>query len=37
MFAAGAIVAALVAVPVLNLLTPLFATALMTRVFKRFA
>jgi CysZ protein len=34
-FAAGLIVSALVAVPVLNLLTPLFATALMTRVFKR--
>ncbi|RBP17155.1 CysZ protein [Roseiarcus fermentans] len=36
-FAAGAIVAALVAVPVLNLLTPLFATAFLTRVYKRFA
>jgi CysZ protein len=36
-FGAGAIVAVLVAVPVLNLLTPLFATALMTRVYKRFA
>lgn len=32
---AGAIVSAAVAVPVLNLLTPLFATALMTRVYKR--
>ena len=36
-FGAGAIVAVLVAVPVLNLLTPLFATALMTRLYKRFA
>jgi CysZ protein len=36
-FGAGAIVALLVAVPVLNLLTPLFATALMTRVYKRCA
>ncbi len=36
-FAAGAIVAVLVAVPVLNLLTPLFATALMTRIYKRCA
>ena len=34
-FAAGAIVSALVAVPVLNLLTPLFATAFLTRVYKR--
>ena len=34
---AGAIVSAAVAVPVLNLLTPLFATALMTRVYKRVA
>jgi CysZ protein len=34
-FAAGAIVAVLVAVPVLNLLTPLFATAFLTRVYKR--
>ncbi len=34
-FAAGVIVSALVAVPILNLLTPLFATALMTRVFWR--
>ncbi len=32
---AGAIVSAFVAVPVLNLLTPMFATALMTRLFKR--
>ena len=35
-FAAGAIVAALVAVPVLNLLAPLFATAFLTRIYKRF-
>jgi CysZ protein len=34
-FIAGAIVSGFVAVPVLNLLTPLFATALMTRVYKR--
>jgi len=34
---AGAIVSALVAVPFLNLLTPMFATALMTRVYKRVA
>jgi CysZ protein len=34
-FLAGAIVSVLVAVPVLNLLTPLFATALLTRVYKR--
>jgi len=33
-FLAGVIVAAFVAVPVLNLLTPLFATAFMTRIFK---
>ena len=33
-FLAGMITAAFVAVPVLNLLTPLFATALMTRVFR---
>ena len=36
-FLAGVIVACFVAVPVLNLLTPLFATAYMTRVFKRLA
>ena len=36
-FGAGAVVALLVAVPVLNLLTPLYATALMTRLYKRFA
>ena len=36
-FAAGAIVTVLVAVPVLNLLTPLFATAFLTRVYKRLA
>ena len=36
-FAAGAIVAALVAVPVLNLFAPLFATAYLTRIYKRFA
>ena len=34
-FAAGAIVAGLVAIPVANLLTPLFATAYLTRVYKR--
>ncbi len=34
-YLAGAIVSAFVAVPFLNLLTPLFATSLMTRVFKR--
>ena len=34
-FAAGVVVAALAIVPVLNLLTPLYATALMTRVYKR--
>ncbi len=34
-FAAGAIVSALVAVPVVNLLTPLYATAFLTRVYKR--
>lgn len=32
---AGLVMAAVVAVPVLNLLTPLFATAFMVRVFKR--
>ena len=36
-FAAGAIVSALAAVPVLNLLTPLYATAFLTRVYKRIA
>ncbi len=36
-FAAGAIVAVLVAIPVVNLLTPLFATAYLTRVYKRIA
>ena len=36
-FVAGMIVAAVVAVPVLNLLTPLFATAFLTRIYKRFA
>jgi CysZ protein len=36
-FGAGVIVAALVAVPVLNLLTPLYATAFLTRVFRRIA
>ena len=36
-FLAGAIVSALVAVPVLNLLTPLFATAFLTRIYKRVA
>ncbi len=34
-FIAGALVSGVVAVPLLNLLTPLFATAFMTRVFKR--
>ena len=34
-FTAGLVMAAVVAVPVLNLVTPLFATALMVRVFKR--
>ena len=34
-FIAGAVVSGFVAVPVLNLLTPLFATAFMTRVYKR--
>ncbi len=34
-FLAGLVMAAVVAVPVLNLLTPLFATAFMVRVFKR--
>ncbi len=34
-FLAGLIVSALVAVPVLNLLTPLFATTFLTRVYKR--
>jgi len=36
-FGAGAIVTVLVAVPLLNLLTPLFATAFLTRVYKRLA
>ena len=34
-FIAGAIISVFVAAPVLNLLTPLFATAFMTRVCKR--
>ena len=34
-FLAGLVMAALVSVPVLNLLTPLFGTAFMVRVFKR--
>ena len=34
-FMAGLVMAAVVTVPVLNLVTPLFATALMVRVFKR--
>jgi CysZ protein len=34
-FIAGAVVSGFVAVPVLNLFTPLFATAFMTRVYKR--
>jgi CysZ protein len=36
-FLAGLVVSAMVAVPILNLLTPLFATALMTRLYKRVA
>ena len=36
-FVAGMIVAGFVAVPLLNLLTPLFATAFMTRILKRIA
>jgi CysZ protein len=36
-FLAGLMVSAMVAVPILNLLTPLFATALMTRLYKRVA
>ena|SRR5579871_1942876 len=36
-FLAGVVIACFVAVPVLNLLTPLFATAFMTRVFRRIA
>ena len=36
-FIAGMIVAVFVAVPLLNLFTPLFATALMTRLVKRLA
>ena len=36
-YVAGLIVSAFVAVPVLNLLTPLFGTALMTRTYKRLA
>lgn len=35
LFLAGLIIAGFLAVPVLNLLTPLFATAFMVRVFKR--
>lgn len=34
-FIAGAVVSGFVAVPILNLFTPLFATAFMTRVYKR--
>ena len=36
-FLAGLIIAGFVAIPVLNLCTPLFATAFMTRVHKRLA
>jgi len=36
-FAAGLLIAALLAVPILNLLTPLFGTAFMVRVHKRIA
>jgi CysZ protein len=34
-FLAGLIVAGFVSIPILNLCTPLFATALMTRLHKR--
>ena len=34
-FLAGLVIAALVSVPVLNLVTPLFGAAFMVRVFKR--
>lgn len=36
-YVAGVIVSGVVAMPVLNLLTPLFATAFMTRLYKRLA
>jgi CysZ protein len=36
-FLAGLIIAGFVAIPILNLCTPLFATALMTRLYKRLA
>ena len=36
-FLAGLIIAGFVAIPILNLCTPLFATALMTRLHKRLA
>jgi CysZ protein len=36
-YLAGVIISSMVAVPVLNLLSPLFATALMTRLYKRLA
>jgi CysZ protein len=36
-YLAGVIISGIVAVPVLNLLTPLFATAFMTRLHKRLA
>ena len=36
-YLAGVIISGMVAVPVLNLLTPLFATAFMTRLYKRVA
>ena len=36
-YIAGVIISGVVAVPVLNLLTPLFATAFMTRLYKRLA
>ena len=36
-FLAGLIIAGFVAIPLLNLCTPLFATALMTRLHKRLA
>ena len=34
-YLAGAVISAFLAMPILNLLTPLFATALMTRLYKR--
>jgi CysZ protein len=37
LFICGLFIAALVAIPVVNLLTPLFATAFMVRIHKRIA